>query len=54
MPIMKRIISINTNKNNITDVKFTVKISDKNGITRNTFRLICPKFAVRIPVSIPS
>ncbi len=42
------------NENNITDEKCTVKNNERNGITRNTFRPTTPKFAVRIPVSIPS
>ncbi len=54
MPRIEILIHMNTKKNNITDEKFTVKINERNGSTRNAFRLTAPKFAVRIPVSIPS
>jgi hypothetical protein len=54
MPRIEILIHMNIQENNITDVKCTVKNNERNGSTRNAFRLTGPKFAVRIPVSIPS
>jgi hypothetical protein len=45
---------MNRKENDRTDVKWIVKNNEANGITRNTLRPMSPKFAVRIPVSIPS
>lgn len=56
MPIKqkKKFSALKRNKINFTDEKCTVKNNDRNGIARSAFRPKTPKFAVRIPVSIPS